>query len=307
MIIRDKDNWLRLLFVWHGSVLPQILPRLGVLLALSGAVVVAHGHFLRYKVPLTAAPFTLFGVTLAIFLGFYNNASYDRFWEGRKQWGALLNTTRSLARQALTLRSAAGGAATEALPFVLLLIAFTYALKHQLRRTDAAADLGRLLPLVLEQAMQRAVFKPIMLLVELSAWVQRGRAAGQLDTTTQLAFDHNFNQLSDIVGACERLAGTPIPYTYSVILHRTVYFYCFLLPFGLVDSSGWATPLIVVFVGYMFMALDAIMRELEAPFGPGANALALNALSYTIEATLLEMVGAPVPPAPARPGMYIAD
>jgi len=304
MIIREKDNWWRLLFVWHGSVLPQILPRLGALLGLSGAVVYAHGRFLQYKVPLTAAPFTLFGVTLAIFLGFYNNASYDRFWEGRKQWGALLNTTRSLARQALTLGSTP---APEARALVQLLIAFTYALKHQLRRTDAAADLTRLLTPALAVAVQQAAFKPISLLLALGRWVQQGRAAGHLDPATQLAFDHHLNQLSDIVGACERLAGTPIPYTYSVILHRTVYFYCFLLPFGLVDSTGWATPLIVVFVGYTFMALDAIMRELEAPFGPGANALALNAMSYFIETTLLEMVGEPAPPAPARPGRYLFD
>ncbi|QKG58595.1 hypothetical protein GKZ68_19340 [Hymenobacter sp. BRD128] len=302
MIIRDKDNWWQLLFVWHGSVLPQILPRLGVLLGLSVAVVYAHGRLLHYKVPLTAAPFTLFGVTLAIFLGFYNNASYDRFWEGRKQWGALLNTARSLARQALTL-----GALPGATSFVRLLIAFTYALKHQLRRTDAAADMARLLPPPLVGAVLAATFQPIRLLLELGRWVQHGREAGQLDTTQQLAFDHNLNQLSDIVGACERLAGTPIPYTYSVILHRTVYLYCFLLPFGLVDSTGWATPLIVVFVGYTFMALDAIMRELEEPFGLGANALALNAMSYFIESTLLEMAGEPAPPAPARPGRYLFD
>ena len=302
MILRDKDNWWRLLFVWHGSVLPQILPRLGVLLALSVGVVGLHGQVLHYKIPLTAAPFTLFGVILAIFLGFYNNASYDRFWEGRKQWGALLNTTRSLARQALTL-----GAAPEAGPFVRLLIAFVYALKHQLRRTDAAADMGRLLPPALAAEVLGVRFAPMRLLLELGRWVQQGRAAGHLEAAQQLAFDHNLNQLSDIVGACERLAGTPIPYTYSVILHRTVYFYCFLLPFGLVDSTGWATPLIVVFVGYTFMALDAIMRELEEPFGLGANALALNTMSHMIETTLCELAGEPLPaPLPQR-GSYLFD
>jgi len=257
MIIRKKDNWLQLLFVWQGSVLPQILPRLLVLLGLSVVVVYAHGALLYYKVPLNAAPFTLFGVTLAIFLGFYNNASYDRFWEGRKLWGALLNTTRSLTRQALTL-SNRSESAPDTHYFVRLLIAFTYALKHQLRRTDPTPDLARLLPPNLVLSIQSATFKPVMLLLEMGCWVQQNQVGAHLDTTTQLAFDHNFNQLSDIVGGCERLAGTPIPYTYSVMLHRTVYFYCFLLPFGLVDSIGWMTPVIVAFVGYTFMALDAI-------------------------------------------------
>ncbi|MBC6991214.1 bestrophin family protein [Hymenobacter sp. BT491] len=306
MIIRDKNNWLRLLFVWQGSVLPQILPRLVVLVLLSVGVVYAHDNLLSYKVPLNAAPFTLFGVTLAIFLGFYNNASYDRFWEGRKLWGALLNTTRSLARQALTMNSHSVDAQRTAY-FVRLLIAFTYALKHQLRRTDAAPDLVRLLPAAVAQTVQKGTYKPMLLLLEMGRWVQQSKEAAQLDTTTQLAFDHNFNQLSDIVGGCERLAGTPIPYTYSVMLHRTVYLYCFLLPFGLVDSIGWMTPLIVAFIGYTFMALDAIVRELEAPFGLEPNDLALNTMSHMIESTLLEMIGEPVPEAPPRRSRYLLD
>jgi putative membrane protein len=304
MIIREKENWLRLLFVWRGSVLPQLLPRLAVLVALSVAVVVAHGQLFAYKVPLTAAPFTLFGVTLAIFLSFYNNASYDRFWEGRKLWGALLNTTRSLARQALTLGGYPRGA-PEVRQFVQLLIAFVYALKHQLRGTDAGPDLVRLLPPALAQAVLAGHFRPMLLLLELGRWVPPGTAPA--DLTRQLAFDHHFNQLSDIVGGCERLANTPIPYTYRVMLHRTVYFYCFLLPFGLVDSTGWATPLIVSFVGYTFMALDAIMRDIEEPFGLGLNALALNLMSHTIETTLLEMAGEPAPAPLLRPSPYLAD
>src|SRR3954464_14119138 len=105
MITKDKQNWFQLLFVWKESVLPEILPRLVVLLFLSVMVVYFHGEFLHYKIPLNAAPFTLIGIALAIFLGFYNNASYDRFWEGRKLWGALLNNTRSLYRQASTMSS----------------------------------------------------------------------------------------------------------------------------------------------------------------------------------------------------------
>ena len=306
MIIREKNNWLRLLFAWHGSVLPQILPRLLVLLVLSAAVVAARVELPAYKVPLNAAPFTLFGVTLAIFLGFYNNVSYDRFWEGRRQWGALLNTSRSLARQALTLSGQPAGAAGPR-QFVQLLIAFTYALKHQLRRTDAAPDLARLLPAPLAEATRTATFQPVRLLLEMSRWVQQGREAGQLDTTTQLGFDHNFNHLSDILGSCERLVNTPIPYTYSVLLHRTVYLYCFLLPFGLVDSTGWITPLIVAFVGYTFMALDAIMREIEEPFGLEDNDLALNVLSHTIEASLLEMAGEPTPAPLVHAHRYVFD
>ncbi|RNI32962.1 hypothetical protein EFA69_00630 [Rufibacter immobilis] len=306
MIVRERENWFKMLFVWKGSVLPAILPRLGALFLVSVGVVYVQGKLFEYKIPLNPAAFTLLGVALAIFLGFRNSASYDRFWEGRKLWGALLIDTRSLTRQAITMSGYTAGS-REVLVFVRLLIAFTYALKHQLRKTDPQEDFRRLLPPDLVQQLQNARFKPILLLREMGHWVQTGKETGKIDSITQAAFDHNLNQLSNIVGGCERIASTPIPYTYSVLLHRTVYLYCFLLPFGLVDSIGWMTPLIVVFVAYTFMALDSIVTEIEEPFGTEPNDLALNAISQTIEASLLEMVGQEIPPALRPRKKFILD
>lgn len=97
------------------------------------------------------------------------------------------------------------------------------------------------------------------------------------------------NKLSDVVGGCERIASTPIPYTYSVLLHRTVYIYCFILPFGFVENLGWLTPFIIVFIAYTFVALEAIADELEDPFGKQPNDLALDTMSAMIENTLLEL------------------
>lgn len=295
-----------MLFIWRGSVVARIFPRLLLLLVLSSVVVYFHGSFGSWKIPLNSAPFTLMGVALAIFLGFYNNASYDRFWEGRKLWGALLNDTRSLARQALTMT---GG--KDRVPggrdFIHLLIALTHALKHQLRGSDATADLQRLLPAALAASLKDARYKPVMLLLEMGSWVRAHLEQGWIDTNTQAAFDYNFNKLSTIVGGCERIASTPIPYTYSVLLHRTVYLYCFLLPFGLVDSIGWMTPVIVVFIGYTFMALDAIVSDIEEPFGTEPNDLALNAMSHTIETTLLEMAGEPLPEETRSGSNYLVD
>lgn len=294
MIVRPSYNWFRMLFVWRGSVLPALLPRLLVLGLFSGLVVYLHGHILTYKVSLTPAPFTFIGTALAIFLAFQNNISYDRFWEGRKLWGSLLIDARSLARQAITL-SGLPADSPQLAEFVNLLIAFTYALKHQLRRTDATADLARLLPAELAESLQEARFKPVMLLLELGNWVRTGHQEGRIDTPLVLAFDQNLNQLSGIVGGCERLASTLIPFTCRVLLHRTIYCFCLLLPFGLVDSTGWMTPVLVVFTGYTFVALDAIGNELEEPFGTAPNDLALNQMSQTIETTLLEMIGKPAP------------
>jgi putative membrane protein len=305
MIIRDKQNWFKLLFVWNESVLPEILPRLVVLFILSCVVVYYHGSLWHYKIPLNAAPFTLIGVALAIFIAFYNNASYDRFWEGRKLWGALLNDTRSLCRQAITF-SGYPQDAPEIKHFVHLLIAFVYALKHQLRQTDATEDLQRLLPAELSAAIGKTFFKPIILMQELGKWIQKAKQEGRIDSITVTAFDHNLNSLSNIVGGCERIVSTGIPFTYKVLLHRTVYMYCFLLPFGLVDSIGWMTPLMVVFISYTFMAFDAIVNEIEEPFGRAPNDLALNSMSRTIESTLREMAGEDITPLLTKePGMII--
>ncbi|MEN0058163.1 MAG: bestrophin family ion channel [Bdellovibrio sp.] len=290
MIIRPKYNWLKLLFVWRGSVLPEILPRLIFVFILSLLVLFFHGEFFSVKVSLNATPFTLMGIALAIFLGFRNSAAYDRFWEGRKIWGSLLNILRTLTRQAHTL-PALSVEASEIKKFTQLSLTFVYCLKHQLRHTNPVVDIQRLLPSDAGARIQEAQFRPAVLLMEMGRWVQTQRAQGTIDSMTQTLFDKSLHELSDILGGCERIASTPIPYPYTVLLHRTVYIYCILLPFGLVDSIGWMTPIICVFVAYTFMALDAIVTQIEEPFGVEENDLALDTISKTIELTVREMQG----------------
>ncbi|WGQ09415.1 bestrophin family ion channel [Pedobacter gandavensis] len=296
MIIRKNEHWFKMLFIWKGSVLPLLLPRLLLLFLFSVCVVYLKGKLFDFKIPLNPAPFTLFGIALALFLGFRNNASYDRFWEARKVWGALLNDTRSLARQALTM-SSYPPESKEVDTFIHYLIAFTYALKHQLRHTDANADLAKRLSPELSEKLKPGIYKPILLMKEMGLWVQKAKEEGKIDTIIQTSFDQNLDKLSDIVGACERIASTPIPYTYRILLHRTVYIYCFLLPFGFVDSLSWLTPFIVSFIAYTFVALEAIADEIEEPFGTQPNDLALNLMTSMIETTLLEMGGKPFPAA----------
>ena len=282
-----------MLFIWRGSVLPRLLYRLGLLFALSLLVLYFNGVLFNFKIQLNPAPFTLFGIALAIFLGFRNNVSYDRFWEGRKLWGALLNTTRSLARQAQTLSDLPQGN-NAANRFVNLLIAFTYCCKHQLRNTDAAEDLNRLLGTADRERFIHARYIPNLLVLEMGSWLKALRTNQQIDPLLAANIDHNLNEFSNIIGGCERIASTPIPYTYKVLLHRTVYIYCFLLPFGFVDSLGWMMPLIVTFIAYTFVALEAVADELEDPFGTEPNDLALNTLCAMIENTLREMQGEPL-------------
>lgn len=305
MIIRKKENWFRMLFVWHGSVLPQVLPRLILLTVLSIAVVYFHGTLLSYKVPLNPAPFTLFGFVLALFLGFRNSASYDRFWEGRKLWGSLLNVSRSLTRQVLTLNRNIDRESIK--EFINLLSAFVYALNHQLRRTDSSDDLKDKLSIADYQLIINSKYKPALILNLIGDWVGKQKLKGNLDSIQQASIDQNLNTLSDVLGGCERIVSTPIPYSYQVLLHRTIYIYCFLLPFGLVDSLSWFTPFIVAFIAYTFVAFEAIADEIEEPFGQEANDLALNSMSAMIEESIKELAGMEIDTVTNTKGQKIVD
>jgi putative membrane protein len=147
MIVRDRPSGLRLFLVMRGSILASIWQSLAVTTLLAVLVTWTGGQFGPYKITLTTTPFTLMGLPLAIFLGFRNNSAYDRYWEGRKQWGELVLRARNLARQCLTLVDPARPYACEAgdirARMVYRTIAFCYALKHQLRNSAGGSEVAR--------------------------------------------------------------------------------------------------------------------------------------------------------------------
>jgi putative membrane protein len=294
MIVRPRPHWLRLLVVRRGSLVRRILSQQLFILALSCTVVWAHGQLFQWKVPLTAAPFSLMGVTLAIFLGFRINASYDRYWEARKLWGAVLVEARNLARQALTLVQPG----VEVRPFVLGLIGFATAMRNRLRAQPPATGLDGLLPPALVQRIAGLRYGPSAVALWLGQQLQGFRADGRLDPQLAVKMEQSLDLLGAALGGCERIANTPLPFTYSVILHRSAYVFCMLLPFGLVDAIGIVTPLVVCFVSYTFFALEELSDEIEEPFGLLPNDLALDALVAGIAASLRELLGEPAPPAP---------
>ncbi|MGF6570801.1 putative membrane protein [Paraburkholderia sp. GAS333] len=300
MIIRPHLHWFRMLLAWRGSVLPQLLPRLFLIFCISIVAVAAHDHLLPISLNLnTTAPFSLIGIALAVFLGFRNNASYDRWWEARKLWGQLLNESRSLTRQVMTLPS-------RQIPkedldeFFAALSGLPHALRHQLRRGDPRDDLAARVPAALTERVMASRYKPATLLLFLGEWVQRQARAGAFEPMAVNAIDRNLNGLSDVIGGCERIASTPLPFAYSVMIHRTVYFFCASLPFGLVDSIGIFTPVFAVFVAYTFMAHEAIASQIEEPFGTDDNDLALNTMSAMIEDATRDLRGEPSLAVPGR-------
>jgi putative membrane protein len=290
-----------LLLVRRGSIVHRIYGQQLFVFALSCAVVAAHGQLFLWKVTLNASPFSLMGVSFALFLGFRINASYDRFWEARKHWGSVLVDARNLTRQALT----AIAPQRDVRPFVLGLVGFASSMRNQLRGLEAAGQTEGLLPDALRRRMVDARSAPTLVLLWLGKWLKECRSAQQLEPVIAHKMESTLDSLSFALGSCERIANTPLPFAYSVILHRSVYLYCALLPFGLVDSIGLMTPLVVSFVSYTFFALEALSDEIENPFGVEANDLALDAMVSGINANLREMLGEVPPPAPLPDANFV--
>src|SRR5690606_13994085 len=193
MIIRKKEHWFKMLFVWHGSVLPALVPRLLLLLVFSVLVAYFHGTVLDFKVPLNPAPFTLFGFVLALFLGFRNNASYERFWEGRKLWGSLLNVSRALTRQVATLTNGRIDK-NELLLFLRINSAYNYALKHQLLGTDASSDLESRLSPELFVIAKVSKYKPAVIMQFMGEWIQDLKQRNIIDCIQQARIDQNIDK-----------------------------------------------------------------------------------------------------------------
>ena len=315
MIVNQPHHWFRLLFVWRGSVLHKVAPRLALVAAVSALSLWLRpwwlGHF--GDSALSIPPFTLMGIALAIFLGFRNTVSYERYWEARRLWGSLLNASRSFARGLLSFIATAPEAAPE--PALAARVrrraiapaAIAHALTRQLREQDATDDLRRVLGAEIADPLAERRFKPAMVLLWIGTEVGALRRAGHLDAMQQHALEQSLGVLSEVIGGCERIAHTPIPYTYRVLLNRTITLYCLLLPIGLTTSIGWLTPVIACFIAYTFFALDAIGEEIEEPFGTAPNDLALTQMSENIEATLREMCGERLPPRAASPVADIVD
>tara|TARA_R110001583_G_C5668777_1_gene410478 strand:- start:10613 stop:11539 length:927 start_codon:yes stop_codon:yes gene_type:complete len=292
MVIRDKPNTLQLFFILRGSIVPLILPQI-IFIALLGTIVAVTQRYVPAVFPnLPPAAFALLGVALSLFLGFRNNACYERWWEARKQWGQLIADGRSLARQVNAfIDDQAEGSAEAKKRLVHLTIAFNHALRHQLRQSDACRDIEKYVdPKDLERLRQSQNL-PDCLLHLLGHELGNCHKNKLLSDILVQSIDQRITSMAGVLAACERIQNTPLPFAYMLLVHRTAYLFCFLLPFGLVTSLGLFTPLFCAIVAYTFFGLDALSEELEEPFGLSANDLPLSAMSRTIEINLLEALG----------------
>ncbi|WP_454878536.1 bestrophin family protein [Serratia inhibens] len=301
MIIRPNQHWFLRLFDWHGSVLSKITFRLFLNILMSIVAIIIYQWYEQLGIHLTIAPFSLLGIAIAIFLGFRNSASYSRFVEARMLWGTLLIAERTLLRQLKNLLPEDKKSHEEIAKY---LIAFSWSLKHQLRNTDPTDDLYRILP---REAFSEVIASPMptnRVLLLLGNEIGKLRLEGKLSDVTYRMLDNKLDELAHVLGGCERIANTPVPFAYTLILQRTVYLFCSLLPFALVSDLHYMTPFVSVFISYTFLSWDSLAEELEDPFGTSANDLPLNAICNTIERNLMEMNNQKPLPAPLKPDRY---
>lgn len=291
MIVRPEQSWLRKLFSWRGSIMRKISPQLCFFIMLNIAYLfvlpLLHLHGIMAK----ESSFYFIGISISIsvFLGFRNNTAWLRYWEARKLWGDLLIVSRSLMREVINTTNTS---AEEKKVVLDLIVTYCTTLKAKLRHG----------PVPISRALdyQHLTTPCNALLQNVGQWLYQHRP----NNFVYRNFNHYLNQMSTIQGGCERISNTPIPYAYSLLLHRTVGIFCAVYPLLLIHDFGVLTLLFSIFTTYALLALDAIATELEDPFGTEDNDLPLNAICNAIEIDLREMVKDSLIPPKLKPDAH---
>ncbi len=264
-------------------------------------VTVTYYHF-PFQAP--GLPLTLFGSVLALILGFRSTSAYQRWWEGRGLWGLMINANRNLARAAANFLPDSGATSLRR-AIVLRQIAYVNALRCQLRRLPLdKALLPDLSPGEAEVALTRANVANAVL-DGTGRLIAEAKDKGLIDTIQQTHMEGILVDMANAQGGMERLKNTPLPAQFRVFPKLFTHLFCLLLPFGLVEALGFATPLGSTVAGTMFLAVLAIGDDLVDPFANTIHDLPLEAMCRTIEIDLTQGLGdaAPAPVTPDDAGV----
>ncbi len=254
-----------------------------------------------WYVPFSAPslPLTLFGTALALFLGFRVNSAYARWWEGRGLWGAMINASRSLSRAARSFLPD-GDARDLKRTIVLRQVAFVNALRCQLRRQPVDPEVLRFLSGGEAASALARTNVANGLLDGTGRRIDGARRRGWIDTVQQAQIERVLVDIANAQGGMERIKNTPLPYQYRFFPDLFTRLFCLLLPIGLVETLGLATPAGSTVAGLMFLAVLRIGDDLVDPFANTVHDVPLLAMCRTIEIDLLQSIGdaAPTPAAP---------
>ena len=309
MIVSKEKRWWRLVLTLQGSSLTRTWKRVAGTTALALIATILFEGLGIQNFSLTVTPFSLIGLAISIFLGFRNNASYDRYWEARKLWGRMVNVSRSWARQVRTLVAAPEGAeATEQEAVASLQrtlierqVAYVHAFRMHLRNEARWEELSPWLDDDELEALKGESNRPAAISHRTGELMADAWRRGWVHPMHVPVLEGSLTEITGIQGGCERILATPVPFVYNVLMHRIVGLYCVFLPFGLVTTLHWSTPLAVAGIAYAFYGLDSIGDEIEEPFGRDPNDLPLSFLSRMIEINLRQRNGETELPGMHRP------
>ncbi|MFP3492791.1 bestrophin family protein [Pseudomonas sp. SIMBA_059] len=297
MIVRSKPNLLGILFSLKGSIAKRIALRSLLVTLLASVIVLVETLHPAYFSRVNATPFTLLGLSLSIFMSFRNNACYDRWWEGRKQLGQMIIEVRSLIRETQVL-----GDRRERSDLLRGVCGFAHGLIARLRHEDEARAIAPWMAVDGNHPNP-----PDSLLQTLGAGFSELAQRGVISDWRYTQLETRLVGLSQVQAACERIKHTPLPFPYTLLLHRTIYLFCILLPFAMAEPLGWLTPVFTAIVSYTFFGLDEIGDDLEDPFGFDENDLPCNALLRTLEREVLAALGETDLPPALQPIDYVLN
>jgi putative membrane protein len=289
MIDYNPKSWISLItHNYSRQVMRTLTPALVSLALFTGLVcylMISVFRLHEAEFQSTTAMHSLLGIVLGLFLVFRTNSAYDRWWEGRKLWGALVNSTRNLA---LKLDAYLDPDPENRDFFARMIPNFIIATKETLRKGVNMADLD----VTAEESADIARYghKPNKISAMMYNRTNKLYKSGAITGDQLINVDKELKDLIDFMGACERIKSTPIPYSYSMFLKKFIFIYVVTLPFGFVTLSGYMTIPIVILIAFVILSVELIAEEIEDPFGRDVNDLPTDQLAVKIRDNVQEIL-----------------
>lgn len=292
MISYNPKDWLTFIFRLHRSdTIRRLFPMIVLISVYSWGIAYLELEVWKLSekshVRNISIMHTLLGFVISFLLVFRTNTAYERWWEGRKLWGALVNNSRNLA---MKLAALLRNEQDERDFFRAMIPAYAAALKTHLGSEDTRVELFDKLSKEMQQKLDQEKHVPNQIAALIYGRVLHLAEQGKLSGEHLLFLNPELQSFTDICGACERIRNTPIPYSYSVFIKKFIFFYIMTLPFGYVFSLGYYVVPIVAFIFYVLTSLEVIAEEIEEPFGGDANDLPLDKISRNIQMHIGELI-----------------
>lgn len=285
----DRRRWFQSALQLKGSVVPAVMGRT-IFCGLFGVFVSVLSHF-GAPVSLPVLASLIPNIVLGLLLVFRTNTAYDRFWEGRKCWGTLVNTVRNLARQIwIAVEVSVPDDRQQKIAALRMLVAFCVATKLHLRQEPVNEELEALLPPAKYFKLKSMNNPPLEVAFWIGDYLQHQYERNQLNIHQLNAMHELLDRMVDMLGGCERILRTPMPMAYAIHLKQLLLLYCLSLPFQMVGNLGWATGLVVALISFTLFGIEEIGIEIENPFGHDANDLPLDTICATMLRNIEDLI-----------------